>query len=384
MAHPRLPWAQQRAALLAVSRGSTNKQAGLVAGVSERSVNNLLGEHGRVLLRERKARPDALSSVEREEIFLAQTRGEPTASIARRLGRHRSTIWRELKANGGQENYRPFQAQNRADHAARRTRRRWFETRPEVWAQVRVLLGLRWSPQQIAAWLRAEYPNNPHWWVSHETIYQAIYIQTLPELRRELKACLRSGKIKRRPRSRLAQDRANPRIKDMAMISDRPHEIEDRAISGHWEGDLIIGRHSHSQIATLVERTTGFGMMIKLERRNAVYVAEQISRHMTSLPAQIRLSLTWDQGTEMADHKQFTVKSGIPVYFCDPRSPWQRGTNENWNGLVRQYLPKGTSLANHSQTELDNIAAEINDRPRARFGFKKPVDLFNQLVAPTS
>jgi transposase, IS30 family len=324
--------------------------------------------------------PGRLTLADREEITLGVHARESFTAIAARLGKAVSTVTREVAANGGREGYRAWRAHQRARQQARRPKTPKL-ARPELAAQVTSWLHEWWSPVQISRRLRIEFPGDPMMRVSHETIYQALYVQGRGELRRELARCLRTGRARRRPRGR---DGRSGHIKDMVMISERPAEAEDRAVPGHWEGDLIIGKGCKSAVGTLVERTSRYVMLLHLpEGRDAHLVEQAMRQAITALPAELARTITWDQGIEMAYHADFTLATGIPVYFCDPHAPWQRGSNENTNGLLRQYLPKGTDLSVHSAAGLAQIAASLNNRPRKTLGFMKPSEKLTELLAHT-
>jgi IS30 family transposase len=312
-----------------------------------------------------------LSMAEREEISRGVAAGEPCRQIAARLGRASSTVSRELARNGGRHRDRAQAADAAAFRRAQRPKPAKLILEPRLRAVVEAKLSLRWSPQQIAGWLPLAYPQDPVMRVSHETIYLSLFIQSRGALRRELQRCLRTGRAMRYPRGkRLPQGRGQ--LRDTLHISQRPPEVADRAVPGHWEGDLVFGRRP-SAVGTLVERHSRYVLLFPLpEGVTARQVRPALTAAVLRLPQQLRRSLTWDQGREMAEHLQFTIDSGVQVYFCDPRSPWQRGTNENTNGLLRQYLPRSGDLRQLDQAALDAIAAELNGRPRQTLGFKTP------------
>jgi IS30 family transposase len=294
--------------------------------------------------------PGRLSVHEREEILLGLHHGLSLRAIARSLGRAPSTVTREVKANGGRERYRIWPAHQRARACTKRPKVAKLDD-PVLCAKVTTWLEEFWSPDEISRRLRREFPGDPTMQISHETIYQSLYVQGRGELRRELARCLRSGRAQRRSQG-FVQTRG--KIPNMVMIADRPAEVADRAVPGHWEGDLIIGANGHSAVGTLVERSTRFVLLLHLGRdRSALGVEEAMKKAIATLPDELVRSVTWDsQGSEMSNHRSFTVATGVPIYFCDPHSPWQRGSNENTNGLLRQYMPKGTDLSKHSVEDL--------------------------------
>jgi IS30 family transposase len=380
VAHPKVPADKVRVAMEAVARGATRAEAAAAAGIGRNTLLRRLRDDPVVVLRDRKARDGALTLADREEIRVGIERGESDAVMGERLNRHRGSIWREINNNGGRQRYRVYLAQERADREAGRPRPRWFETRPWLWDHVVELLKVEtWSPASIAAWLRAEHPDEPEWWVSHEAIYQAIYIQARGELKKELLRCLRSRRVRRKPQA--GSRNRGPKIVGMVNISERPAEAADRAVPGHWEGDLVVGANGTSAVATLVERTSRYGLLVKLESKHAEHVAQRLAERVAALPEHLVRSLTWDQGTEMAGHARFSVATDVPVFFCDPRSPWQRPSNENWNGHARWFLGKGTDLSIFSQDELDTFARKINGRPRKIFEWKTAAQVFDELVA---
>jgi IS30 family transposase len=310
---------------------------------------------------------EPLTIEERETTSRELSRTHSARAIGKVLGRHHSTVAREIEQNGGPDAYRAIEAQRRCDENRRRPKQRKLEALPQLHDAVNDGLAQKWSPKQIGRRLREEHPDDRDMNVSHETIYECLYLQACGELRTQLRLALRQGRTRRVNRSRTTATRG--RIVDMVNISERPKEADDRAVPGFWEGDLIIGKGNKSQIATLVERSTRFVMLVRIPYdRTAERVAYLLAKKMETLPEFLRNSVTRDQGKEkeMARYADFTVRTGMPVYFCDPHSPWQRGSNENTNGLLRQYFPKGTDLSLHSQAELDGVAAGLNGRPVCR------------------
>ncbi|MDO3651311.1 IS30 family transposase [Nocardia mangyaensis] len=322
---------------------------------------------------------------ETDRIYIADRLRERASvrAIAAELGRSPSTVSREIRRNRHPVNsqYRPFAAQARADDRRPRPKLGKITRNRELRAAVQAGLDQLWSPEQISNVLRIAFPDRPEMHVVHETIYQALYVQGRGELRRELAGALRSGRARRKPH-RLANCR-QPRFADpMVMISDRPAEVADRAVPGHWEGDLIIGKDGGSAIATLVERSTRYVMLVHLPAgRGAEQVRDALASTVRTLPAHLMRSLTWDQGSEMAAHKSFTIATDVPIYFCDPASPWQRGSNENTNGLLRQYFPKGTDLSVHDPARLAAVATQLNGRPRKTLGWETPAERLHKLLA---
>jgi IS30 family transposase len=326
-----------------------------------------------------------LSLAEREEISRGLAAGDSIRSIAESLGRSPSTVCREVNANGGRKRYRALAADRAACRRALRPKRAKLARCRRLRRVVERKLEAKWSPQQIAAWLALEYPDRPEMQVSHETIYQSLFVQSRGALRKELHSCLRSGRALRRAKAYTKGNHIGAgQLRNMVMISERPAEVKDRAVPGHWEGDLIFGKKMTS-VGTLVERHSRYVMLLKLPNgHGAEAVRKAMTKRILTLPAQLRRSITWDQGKEMAEHVRFTVETGVQVYFCDPKSPWQRGSNENTNGLLRQYLPKTSDLSQCTQRELDAIARSLNTRPRQTLHWMTPSQAFAEAVALTA
>ncbi len=360
----------------AMARGEFITDAAAEAGTYRNQGTRWLAAAGGVRPRRgRDLKGRCLTFSEREEIALGSARGESMRGIARRLGRSASTVSRELRRNAGcvGQSYKATTAHALAYERAGRPKPSKLVTNLALRRKVEDDLQRRYSPEQIAGRLRREFPEDLEMRVSPETIYQSLYIQSRGALRRDLAKCLRTGRALRRPCRQSAQ-RKN-RIPDMINISERPAEAADRAVPGHWEGDLIIGKNNQTAIGTLVERTTGYTMLVHLpDGYKPEQVRDALAAKIQTIPEILRASLTWDQGPEMRDWKQVSVAADIDIYFCDPHAPWQRATNENTNGLLRQYFPKGTDLSIHSAIDLDWVATELNDRPRKRLAFAKPIE----------
>jgi transposase, IS30 family len=374
---------QRRLARRLRARGWSLREIAVEIGFSAQAVHRLVREGATQGKRveEWSPGPGRLTLEDREEISLGLERGETFTAIAARVRRAVSSVSREVAANGGRGGYRAWRAHQRACARARRPKTPKLACR-RLARTVEARLRKWWSPQEIARRLRIEFPHDPMMWVSHETIYQSLFVQGRGELRRELHRCLRTGRARRRPRRRSEEVRG--RIPGMVMISERPAEAADRAVPGHWEGDLILGKNGKSAVGTLVERATRYVLLLHLpDGREADKVDQAMRRAIAKLPREFFRTITWDQGKEMVRHAAFTIDTGIQVYFCDPRSPWQRGSNENTNGLLRQYMPKGTDLSVHTDADLDRFARSLNDRPRKTLGYMKPSERLSEALAHT-
>ena len=380
MGRPGLPEAQKQEIWQLWKQGWPIREIGLGMGRTPGAIRGFLATNGGIVPPTRHRAVRSLTLAEREEISRGLAADLSFREISRRLDRATSTISREVGRNGGPKNYRANRADEQAWDLARRPKSCVLATNAALRQLVAQRLVQRWSPEQIAAWLKLEFPAEESLRVSHETIYRSLFIQARGALKKELCAHLRTYRKMRRSKALVVAPRGG--IVDAVSIRDRPAEIEDRAVPGHWEGDLVSGSNN-SHVATLVERRTRFVMLIKVKGRDTASVVSALSRQVQSLPKELRKSLTWDRGTEMAGHKDFTVATDVRVYFCDPQSPWQRGSNENTNGLLRQYLPHGTDLSVHSQAALNKIALSLNQRPRETLGFRTPAYRLSECVAST-
>ena len=363
-------------------RGESLKSIGRLFDRPSSSVFNMLAPTGGIQPPPRQRSRLALTLAEREEISRGIARDLSLRTIAAQLGRAPSTISRELRRNGGHNNYRATQADQAAWGRACRPKRCKLVCNRPLSQTVASKLRLNWSPAQIAGWLKRAYPGDEHHHVSHETIYRSLFIQARGALKKELLQHLRSRRAIRRSKHASLKKQGLGQIKDMVSIRERPACVEDRAVPGHWEGDLIAGS-KNSYIATLVERHTRYVMLAKVKNKDTDSVVSALINQAKKLPGELYKSLTWDRGKELADHQRFTLATDIKVYFCDPSSPWQRGSNENTNGLLRQYFPKGTDLSVHSQAKLNAVARQLNERPRKTLDFETPAERFDACVAST-
>ena len=374
-AEARLIWQRWRA-------GARLEHIAAELGRSTPAVTYLVVRRGGIAPSARHRAERALRLAEREEISRGLAQGDSVRGIAVALGRAPSTISREIRRHGGATEYRASSAEAEAWQRARRPKVCRLAREPRLCQLVEARLRGNWSPQQIAAWLQVTYPDEPAMQVSHETIYRTLYLQARGALKKELVAHLRRSRGYRQSRAAAHAPDRRAQIPDAISISERPPTVEDRAVPGHWEGDLLLG-NKHSQIATLVERHSRYVMLLRLPNRETATVVKALIRRVQHLPAGLMQSLTWDRGLEMAQHKRFSIATEVQVFFCDPRSPWQRGSNENTNGLLRQYFPKGMDLTHLTQRHLDTIAQQLNTRPRQTLGWRTPAAVLAATVAPT-
>ena len=374
--------AQKRELWSRWKRGESLSAVARALGKRTSSIHVHLAQSGGICPQPRRRSRLALTLSEREEISRGIVAGESMGAIAERLGRSTSTVSQEIGRNGGCERYRASQADERAWEKARRPKQCKLAGNGRLRLAVARKLQLEWSPQQIGAWLKREYPNDEAFQVSHETIYKSLFVQARGALKKELQQHLRTKRTLRRARTASSKGDNRGQIPDMVSIRERPASVEDRAVPGHWEGDLIAGS-KNTYIATLVERHTRYVMLAKVPSRDTETVINALIKQADKLPRELYKSLTWDRGKELTDHKRFKLATDIDVYFCDPKSPWQRGSNENTNGLLRQYFPKRTDLSVHSQAHLNKIARRLNERPRQTLGFYTPAERFAECVAST-
>jgi len=378
-----MPPARRRSRLALTMAEREEISRGIVEGQSVRAIARMLARAASTVMPPARRRSRlALTMAEREEISRGIVEGQSVRAIARMLARAASTVSREVSRNGGAGCYRAAAADKLAWKQALRPKPCKLAIHGQLRQAVVRKLELNWSPEQIAGWLKRACPGNEAWRVSHETIYRSLYVQARGVLKKELMQHLRSRRPIRRSRHATAKADQRGRIADAVSISERPASVEDRAVPGHWEGDLLCGS-KNSYIVTLVERHSRYLMLAKVAGRDTQTVVAALIRQARKLPDELCKSLTWDRGKELADHKRFTMETDIDVYFCDPQSPWQRGSNENTNRLLRQYFPKGLDLAQHSQAELNRVARQLNERPRKTLDFESPAERFSQCVAST-
>ena len=361
-------------------RGDSIREIASLFGRHHSSVRGIFEHRGGLRPPVRRRSRRSLTLAEREEIFRGLVEGRSLRSIASRLGRAPSTVSREVRRNGGCDLYSSVAADESAWERALRPKVCKLVRQRALARRVAGKLKLQWSPEEIAGWLRREYPDDESRQVSHETIYKSLFIQARGALKKELLAHLRQTRSMRRPRGHTLKGKRQGQIVDAVSIRERPAEAEDRAVPGHWEGDLIIGANN-SQIATLVERSTRYCMLVRVPRKDTETVVNALIRQAHKLPRELYKSLTWDRGSELADHKRFSLATDIKVYFCDPKSPWQRGSNEQINGLLRQYFPKGMDLSDVHQNRLNAVARRLNERPRKTMGYYSPAEKFEECVA---
>ena len=382
---PRIYYSARQRALIweRWRKGETLHQIARLFDRYQSSIQRIVAESGGIRPAERRRSRSALTLIEREEISRGVVAGKSMRAIAARLGRAPSTISREIRRNEGAQGYRASQADQAAWDRGRRPQVCKLLHNRALAHLVAHKLRLEWSPEQIAGWLQRAHPDDKAFQVSHETIYRSLFIQARGALNKELMAHLRRTRGMRRSRHHTQKTSIHGQITDAVSISERPPVVEDRALPGHWEGDLLFGS-SNSQIATLVERQSRYVMLAKIGKKDTETVVNALIKHAHKLHHELYRSLTWDRGKEMADHRRFTLATDIKVYFCDPRSPWQRGSNENANGLLRQYLPKGIDLSGYSQAKLNAIARRLNERPRKTLHYETPAQLFHEAVAATS
>jgi IS30 family transposase len=381
---PRIYYTDSQKALMweRWQEGATLHQIARLFDRAHTSVRRILAETGGIRPPERRRSRLVLTLAEREEISRAVVAGQSIRTTATLLGRAPSTVSREIKRNGGQGGYRATQADRAAWDRARRPKTCKLAENRALAHIVTDKLQSQWSPEQIAGWLKHTYPCDEPYHVSHETIYRSLFIQARGALKKELLQHLRHTRGMRRSRHHTQKTEDHGKIIGAVSISERPATVEDRAVPGHWEGDLLFGSQN-SQIATLVERQTRYVMLVKVAGKDTETVVNALIKNARKLPQELYKSLTWDRGKEMAGHKRFTLATDIKVYFCDPQNPWQRGTNENTNGLLRQYLPKGINVSTYSQAKLNAVARKLNERPRKTLNFQTPAEMFSQSVAST-